>query len=96
MLASARALLSEPRLLILDEPSAGLSPKLVAQVFDSLRRIARDGVTLVLVEQNVRAALALADRAVVLVDGRLAHDAPAADLVGNPLLGRLFLGARAA
>ncbi|EYD76028.1 Branched-chain amino acid transport ATP-binding protein LivF [Rubellimicrobium mesophilum DSM 19309] len=96
MLAAARALLSEPRVLILDEPSAGLSPKLVAQVFDSLRRIAQGGVTLVLVEQNVRAALALADRAVVLVDGRLAHDAPAAELVGNPLLGQLFLGARAA
>ncbi len=92
MLAAARALLPEPRVLILDEPSAGLSPKLVAQVFDTLARIARAGVTLVLVEQNVRAALALADRAVVLVDGRLAHDGPARDLVGSPLLGRLFLG----
>lgn len=95
MLAAARALLSAPPVLILDEPSAGLSPKLVGQVFQTLRRIAEDGVTLVLVEQNVRAALELADRAVVLVDGRLAHDAPARDLIGNPLLGRLFLGGRA-
>jgi branched-chain amino acid transport system ATP-binding protein len=95
MLAAARALLPEPPVLILDEPSAGLSPKLVGQVFDTLRRIAGGGVTLVLVEQNVRAALQLADRAVVLVDGRLAHDAPARDLVGNPLLGQLFLGGRA-
>lgn len=96
MLAAARALLSEPRVLLLDEPSAGLSPKLVAQVFDALARIARGGVTLVLVEQNVRAALQIADRAAVLVDGRLAHDGPARDLVGSPLLGRLFLGAREA
>ena len=96
MLAAARALLNEPRVLMLDEPSAGLSPKLVGQVFDTLRRISDAGVTLVLVEQNVRAALGLTDRALVLVDGRLAHDGPAADLHDGKLLGDLFLGHRAA
>lgn len=95
MLAAARALLSGPRVLILDEPSAGLSPKLVAQVFDTLARIAEAGVTLVLVEQNVRAALALAGRALVLVDGRRAHDGPSAALADGNRLGELFLGRRA-
>lgn len=96
MLAAARALLTEPQVLMLDEPSAGLSPKLVGQVFDTLRRIAEAGVTLVLVEQNVRAALALAPRALVLVDGHLAHDGPSAELAGSQRLGELFLGRREA
>ena len=96
MLAAARALLTEPRVLMLDEPSAGLSPKLVGQVFATLRRIAAAGVTLVLVEQNVRAALGIAGRAVVLVDGRVAHDGPAAALGEGPRLGELFLGHRRA
>ncbi|WP_322990290.1 ABC transporter ATP-binding protein [Hoeflea sp.] len=96
MLAAARALLTEPDVLMLDEPSAGLSPKLVAQVFDTLRRISEAGVTLVLVEQNVRAALSLASRALVLVDGQLAHDGPSAALHDGQLLGGLFLGHRTA
>lgn len=96
MLASARALLTEPEVLMLDEPSAGLSPKLVGQVFETLRRISDAGVTLVLVEQNVRAALALTNRALVLVDGQLAHDGPTAALHDNKLLGELFLGHRPA
>lgn len=94
MLAAARALLTEPEILILDEPSAGLSPKLVGQVFDTLRQIRAAGVTLVLVEQNVRAALSLTDRALVLVDGMLAHDGPTQTLQDGELLGRLFLGSR--
>lgn len=96
MLAAARALLTEPQVLMLDEPSAGLSPKLVGQVFDTLRRISAAGVTLVLVEQNVRAALALTKRALVLVDGKLAHDGPTDTLHDGKLLGELFLGHRAA
>ncbi|WP_420407331.1 ABC transporter ATP-binding protein [Hoeflea sp.] len=95
MLAAARALLTEPEVLVLDEPSAGLSPKLVGQVFETLRKISDAGVTLVLVEQNVRAALALTGRALVLVDGLLAHDGPTDDLHDNRLLGELFLGHRA-
>ncbi len=93
MLAAARALLTEPRILILDEPSAGLSPKLVGQVFDTLARIRNTGVTLIVVEQNVRAALKLAERALVLVDGRLVHDGPGEALHDGRLLGELFLGA---
>jgi len=96
MLAAARALLTEPQVLMLDEPSAGLSPKLVGQVFDTLRRISEAGVTLVLVEQNVRAALSLTSRALVLVDGQLAHDGPTAALHDGSLLGELFLGHRTA
>ncbi|MCY0096708.1 ABC transporter ATP-binding protein [Hoeflea ulvae] len=96
MLAAARALLTEPQVLMLDEPSAGLSPKLVGQVFDTLRRISDSGVTLVLVEQNVRAALSLTSRALVLVDGELAHDGSTEALHDGSLLGELFLGHRAA
>ncbi|WP_417769771.1 ABC transporter ATP-binding protein [Stappia sp.] len=93
MLATARALLVEPRVLILDEPSAGLSPKAVAEVFERLAEINRGGVPVLLVEQNVRAALRIARRAVILVDGRLRHDAPASELAADPDIGRLFLGA---
>jgi len=96
MLAAARALLTEPEVLMLDEPSAGLSPKLVGQVFDTLGRISDAGVTLVLVEQNVRAALTLTERALVLVDGKLAHDGPTDVLHDGKFLGELFLGHRAA
>lgn len=94
MLAAARAMLTEPEVLMLDEPSAGLSPKLVAQVFDTLKQIAARGVTLILVEQNVRAALGITDRALVLVDGELAHDGPTSALHDGALLGGLFLGGR--
>jgi branched-chain amino acid transport system ATP-binding protein len=93
MLAVARALVVEPAVLILDEPSAGLSPKIVAEVFARLRAINRAGVTTVLVEQNVRAALAIADRALILVEGQIAHEGAAAALAADPILGELYLGA---
>ncbi len=92
MLAVARALIAKPRVLMLDEPSAGLSPKLVAQVFDKLAEVRASGVTLLLVEQNVKAALALADRAVVLVEGRERLEAAAAGLANDPRLAALYLG----
>ncbi|TAM95062.1 MAG: ABC transporter ATP-binding protein [Rhizobiaceae bacterium] len=94
MLATARALLADPSVLILDEPSAGLSPKLVAEVFGTIATVRRTGVAIVLVEQNVRAALRIADDALVLVEGRVRHHGPAADLVDNPALGAMFLGDR--
>jgi branched-chain amino acid transport system ATP-binding protein len=94
MLAVARALIVEPRVLILDEPSAGLSPKIVAEVFARLKEINSKGVTIVLVEQNVKAALAIADRAVILVEGRVAHEGTAADLADDPVIRELYLGAR--
>ena len=70
MLAIARALMSRPRLLLLDEPSLGLAPLLVATIFETLAELKRQGVTLLLVEQNARAALALVDRAYVLRTGQ--------------------------
>ena len=92
MLALARALIARPRLLVLDEPSAGLSPKLVAQVFDKLREVRASGVTVLLVEQNVKAALGLADRAAVLVEGRERIVARSAELLDNELIAALYLG----
>jgi branched-chain amino acid transport system ATP-binding protein len=94
MLAVARALIVEPAVLILDEPSAGLSPKIVTDVFSRLRAINRGGVTTVLVEQNVRAALAIADRALILVEGQVAHEGAAATLTDDPIVAELYLGAR--
>ena len=94
MLAVARALIVEPSVLILDEPSAGLSPKIVSEVFARLKEINGRGVTIVLVEQNVKAALAIADRAIILVEGRVAHEGTAAGLAGDPVIGELYLGAR--
>jgi branched-chain amino acid transport system ATP-binding protein len=93
MLAIARALLVEPSLLILDEPSAGLSPKIVAEVFARLAAINASGVTIVLVEQNVRAALSIADRGVILVEGMLRHSGDAKALGADPLIAELYLGA---
>ncbi|MCY7307966.1 MAG: ABC transporter ATP-binding protein [Rhodoferax sp.] len=92
MLAVARALITRPRLLVLDEPSAGLSPKLVAQVFDKLREVRASGVTVLLVEQNVKAALALADRAAVLVEGCERIVASSAELLGDERIAALYLG----
>jgi branched-chain amino acid transport system ATP-binding protein len=92
MLAIARALIVDPPVLILDEPSAGLSPKIVGEVFAMLAEINADGVTVVLVEQNVKAALAIAGRAIVLAEGRIRHDGPADGLFGDPLLASLYLG----
>jgi branched-chain amino acid transport system ATP-binding protein len=92
MLAVARALVVEPRVLILDEPSAGLAPRLAAVVFDTLRTVRALGVTVVLVEQNARAALALADRAMVLVEGRDRVTGPAAGFLDVAEVARLYLG----
>jgi branched-chain amino acid transport system ATP-binding protein len=95
MVAVARALIAQPRVLILDEPSAGLSPKLVAQVFEMLRQVRDSGVTVLLVEQNVKAALALADRAAVLVEGQERWVASSAELrseAGAERLADLYLG----
>jgi branched-chain amino acid transport system ATP-binding protein len=94
MLAIARALIVEPSVLILDEPSAGLSPKIVGEVFATLRDIRASGVAIILVEQNVKAALAVADRAVILIEGRLRHEGTAAGLADDPLVAELYLGIR--
>ncbi|WP_048647251.1 ABC transporter ATP-binding protein [Nitratireductor soli] len=93
MLAVARALIVKPSVLILDEPSAGLSPKIVGEVFARLKDINAAGITIVLVEQNVKAALAIAHRAVILVEGELRHEGPAATLAEDPIVAQLYLGA---
>jgi branched-chain amino acid transport system ATP-binding protein len=87
-----RALLLRPRVILIDEPSIGLSPKLVQEVMTLLRGLADSGATVLMVEQNVRTALKYADRALVLEMGRLALDKPAAELLDDPNLNRLFLG----
>jgi ABC-type branched-subunit amino acid transport system ATPase component len=92
MLAVARALIVDPSVLILDEPSAGLSPKIVSEVFAMLQQINAAGVTIILVEQNVKAALAIASRAVILVEGRIGHEGAADTLLGDPLVAKLYLG----
>jgi branched-chain amino acid transport system ATP-binding protein len=90
-----RALLLRPRVLLIDEPSIGLSPKVSQEVLRLLRALADAGTTVLIVEQNVRSALAVADRALVLEMGRLALDRPAAALLDDPDLNRLFLGGHA-
>ena len=94
MLALARALVPAPRVLLLDEPSAGLAPALVDAVLDRLRRARALGVTIVLVEQNTRVALAVADRGCVLVEGQPRLVGTAAELAANAEVARLYLGAR--
>jgi branched-chain amino acid transport system ATP-binding protein len=89
-----RALLLRPRVLLIDEPSIGLSPIVSKEVFALLRRLADEGTTVLMVEQNVRSALKYADRALVLEMGRLALDRPAAELLKDPDLNRLFLGGK--
>ena len=90
-----RALLLRPRVLLIDEPSIGLSPKLVQEVMSLLRGLADAGTTVLMVEQNVRTALKYANRALVLEMGRLALDRPASELLHDPDLNRLFLGGHA-
>jgi len=87
-----RALLLRPRVLLIDEPSIGLSPLISQEVFRLLRTLADAGTTVLMVEQNVRSALNFADRALVLEMGRLALERPAAQLLHEPNLHRLFLG----
>jgi branched-chain amino acid transport system ATP-binding protein len=93
MLALGRALMSSPRLLMLDEPSLGLAPMLVDQVFDIVRRINREeGTTILLIEQNANEALLHADRGYVLETGRITLEGPAADLRRNPHVIAAYLG----
>ena len=92
MLAIARALMSEPRLLILDEPSTGLSPLLTGQVFRSLEQLGREGMTILLLEQNVRNALAMCDRGYVLENGRIVQEGQSKVLLHDPRIQKAYLG----
>jgi branched-chain amino acid transport system ATP-binding protein/neutral amino acid transport system ATP-binding protein len=93
MLAMAMALMVEPAVLLLDEPSAGLSPVAAERLFDAIAQIHKDGVAIALVEQNANEALAIADRAYILVDGRNSRTGSAQALAADPEIRRLFLGA---
>ena len=92
MVAIARALMARPRLLLLDEPSLGLSPLIVADMFDAVRRINAQGVSVLLVEQNVEIALSLSDRAYVLEEGRIVAEGESDDLLARPEIQRAYLG----
>jgi branched-chain amino acid transport system ATP-binding protein len=92
MLAIGRGLMAEPKLIILDEPSLGLSPALVEQLFALIARINADGLSVLLVEQNVVQSLQLAHRAYILENGRIVLSGPSADIRNNPDLKRAYLG----
>jgi branched-chain amino acid transport system ATP-binding protein len=93
MLAIGRALMSRPRLLLLDEPSLGLAPLMVERIFETIAELKRQGRTILLVEQNVHHALDIADRAYVMETGRITLDGPAEVLRRNPQVERSYLGA---
>ncbi|WP_011581820.1 MULTISPECIES: ABC transporter ATP-binding protein [Chelativorans] len=92
MVAIGRALMSSPQLLMLDEPSLGLAPVMVGELFSALGRIRQTGVSLLMVEQNVRKSLSLADRGYVLEAGRIVGEGDATSLKDNPLVQNAFLG----
>jgi branched-chain amino acid transport system ATP-binding protein len=92
MLALARALIARPRLLLLDEPSLGLAPRIVQNIFRTLADINREGTTILLVEQNARLALRLADRAYVLETGQIHAHGPARELAASDVIAKAYLG----
>jgi branched-chain amino acid transport system ATP-binding protein len=92
MLAIGRALMAEPRLLLLDEPSMGLAPRLVAEIFACVRALRAADTALLLVEQNARAALAIADRGYVLETGRIVLSGSGAELLADPTVRAAYLG----
>ena len=92
MLAMARALMSKPKLMMLDEPSMGLAPILVDQIFDIIQELHESGATILLVEQNAQMALSVADRAYVLETGRIAMSGDASELLQNDDVQKAYLG----
>ena len=92
MLAMGRALMSHPKLLMLDEPSMGLAPLLVEQIFDIIRQLHADGTTILLVEQNAQAALAVADRGYVLETGRIVTEGAGTELLESDAIRKAYLG----
>jgi len=96
MLAVGRALMSGPKLLMLDEPSLGLAPLIVRDIFDTIQRLRREGVSILLVEQNARAALQVADHGYVLETGEIVLDGPADQLAEDPRVIETYLGSAAA
>lgn len=93
MLAMGRALMSRPKILILDEPSMGLSPILVKEIFEIIKQVSEGGMTVLLIEQNARMALSIADRAYVMETGVIAMEGPAAELMNDKAIKKAYLGA---
>lgn len=92
LLAVGMAMMVEPKLMLLDEPTAGLSPTAAEELFKEILRLRDTGIAVALVEQNARDAMAISDRTYILVDGKNSLDGPSADLVANPEISRMFLG----
>lgn len=92
MLATARALMAGPRILLMDEPSMGLAPVLVETIFDTIQRINKEGTTILLVEQNALMALSIANRGYVLQTGEIVLQNTAANLNKNPMVQKAYLG----
>ena len=93
MLAMGRALMSHPKTILMDEPSMGLSPKLVKEIFSIIRKLHEQGITILLVEQNAKMALSIADRAYVLETGRITREGDAKELLNNEQVRKAYLGA---
>ena len=96
MLAIGRALVARPSLLLLDEPSLGLAPKFITRIFQTLRELKKEDKTILLVEQNARQALQIADRGYVMERGRIVLSGSGADLLNNPQVQNTYLGQHAA
>jgi branched-chain amino acid transport system ATP-binding protein len=96
MLAIGRALIARPSLLLLDEPSLGLAPKFITRIFQTLRELRQEGKTILLVEQNARQALQIADRGYVMERGRIVLTGNGGELLSNPEVQRTYLGQQAA
>ena len=92
MLAMGRALMSKPKIILMDEPSMGLSPILVAEIFSIIEKVAKEGKTVLLVEQNAKKALSIADRAYVLETGSISLEGKASDLLNNDEIRKAYLG----
>ena len=93
MLAMGRALMSHPKTILMDEPSMGLSPKLVKEIFSIIRKLHEQGITILLVEQNAKMALSIADRTYVLETGRITMEGDAKELLNNEQVRKAYLGA---
>ena len=92
MLAVGRPLMSDPKLLLLDEPSLGLAPNFVAMIFEMIRQINRQGVTILLIEQNANMALQTSDRAYVIENGLVTMQGAAKDIAADPRIKKAYLG----
>ncbi len=92
MLAMGRALMSHPKIILMDEPSMGLSPIFVNEIFDIIQEVSKSGTTVLLVEQNAKKALSIADRAYVLETGKIVLEGKASDLLNNDSIKKAYLG----